>query len=70
LHGTGNGQEDLSAPPAAHSLLAHGALHFASKVGQLAGNHFITLTSGLDRLCEFGRAVLYEGAKPIRIEAA
>jgi hypothetical protein len=69
LHGTGNGPENLGAPPAAHSLLAHDTLHFASKFGQLAGNHFITLSSGLDRLYEFGRAVLYEGAKPIRIEA-
>ena len=51
-------------------LLAYGAVHFSSKLGQLAGNHFITLTSGLDRLYEFGRSVLYEGAKPIRIEAA
>ena len=50
-------------------LLAYGAVHFASKVGQLAGNHFITITSGLDKLYELGRAVLYEGAKPIRIEA-
>jgi hypothetical protein len=50
-------------------LLAYGAVHFASKLGQLAGNHFITLTSNLDKLYEFGRAVLYEGAKPIRIEA-
>ena len=50
-------------------LLGYGGVHFASKMGQLAGNHFITLTSGLDRLYEFGRAVLYEGAKPIRIEA-
>jgi hypothetical protein len=50
-------------------LLAYGAVHFASKLGQLAGNHFITLTSGLDRLYEFGRSTLYEGAKPIRIEA-
>ena len=29
-------------------LLAYGGVHFASKMGQLAGNHFITLTSGLD----------------------
>ena len=28
-------------------LLAYGGVHFASKMGQLAGNHFITLTSGL-----------------------
>ncbi len=33
---------------------------FSSKLGQLAGSHFITLTSGLDRLYEFGRSVLYE----------
>jgi hypothetical protein len=51
-------------------LLAYGSVHFASKVGQLAGNHFITITSGLDKLYELGRAVLYEGAKPVRIEAA
>jgi hypothetical protein len=51
-------------------LLAYGAVHFSSKLGQLAGNHFITLTSGLDKLYEFGRTTLYEGAKDIRIEAA
>ena len=51
-------------------LLAYGSVHFASKVGQLAGNHFVTITSGLDRLYELGRAVLYEGAKTVRIEAA
>ena len=51
-------------------LLAYGSVHFASKVGQLAGNHFVTITSGFDRLYELGRAVLYEGAKTVRIEAA
>ena len=51
-------------------LLAYGGVHFASKMGQLAGNHFITITSGLDKLAELGRAVLWEGAKTIRIEAA
>jgi hypothetical protein len=51
-------------------LLAYGSVHFASKVGQLAGNHFVTITSGLDRLYELGRAVLYEGAKTVRIEVA
>lgn len=51
-------------------LLAYGGVHFASKMGQLAGNHFLTITSGLDRLAEVGRAVLWEGAKSIRIEAA
>ena len=28
-------------------LLAYGGVDFSSKMGQLAGNHFITLTSGL-----------------------
>ncbi len=28
-------------------LLAYGGVRFASKVGQLAGNHFLTLTEGL-----------------------
>ena len=51
-------------------LLAYGSVHFASKVGQLAGNHFLTVTSNLDTLYELGRMVLYEGAKPIRFEAA
>ena len=51
-------------------LLAYGGVHFASKMGQLAGNHFLTITSDLDRLHELGRAVLWEGAKDIRIEAA
>ena len=47
-------------------LLAYGGVHFASRMGQLAGNHFITLTSGLDRLPEIGRLALWEGAQPIR----
>jgi hypothetical protein len=51
-------------------LLAYGPVHFSSKLGQLAGNHFLTITSGLDRLSEIGKAVLWEGAKPIRIEEA
>lgn len=51
-------------------LLAYGGVHFASKMGQLAGNHFLTITSDLDKLAEVGRAVLWEGAKSIRIEAA
>ena len=51
-------------------LLAYGGVRFASKVGQLAGNHFLTLTSGLERLPEIGRRALWEGAQPIRFEAA
>lgn len=51
-------------------LLAYGGVHFASKMGQLAGNHFITLTSGLDKLPEIGRKTLWSGAQTIRFEAA
>ncbi len=51
-------------------LLAYGSCHFASKVGQLAGNHFLTITADLDTLAELGRATLWEGAKDIRIELA
>jgi hypothetical protein len=51
-------------------LLAYGGVDFSSKMGQLAGNHFITLTSGQDKLPDLGRLVLYEGAQPIRFERA
>ena len=49
-------------------LLAYGGVHFASKMGQLAGNHFITLTSGLENLTAFGQTVLWKGAQKIRFE--
>jgi len=51
-------------------LLAYGGVHFASKVGQLAGNHFITITSPLEDLAKLGKMVLWDGAQLIRIEAA
>lgn len=51
-------------------LLAYGGVHFASKVGQLAGNHFVTLTSGLENLYTLGRKTLMEGAQDIRFELA
>ncbi|MBO0711287.1 MAG: DUF3830 family protein [Acetobacteraceae bacterium] len=50
-------------------LLAYGAVRFASKVGQLAGNHFLTLTDGMDKLAELGRKTLWEGAQAISFEA-
>ena len=49
-------------------ILAYGSVCFASKVGQLAGNHFLTVTESLDRLYALGRRCLYEGAQPITIE--
>ncbi|MDH3387196.1 MAG: DUF3830 family protein [Gammaproteobacteria bacterium] len=47
-------------------LIAYGSVHFASKAGTLAGNHFATITSDLDKLREIGVATLWEGARPIR----
>jgi hypothetical protein len=51
-------------------LLAYGGVHFASKMGQLAGNHFITLTEGVEQFAEIGRRTMWEGAKPIRFALA
>lgn len=51
-------------------LLAYGGVCFASKVGQLAGNHFITITSALQDLPKLGKMVLWQGAQPIQIAAA
>jgi hypothetical protein len=50
-------------------LLAYGGVCFASKVGQLAGNHFLTITEGQDQLPALGKMVLWEGAKDIVFEA-
>ena len=46
-------------------LIAYGSVHFASKAGTLAGNHFATITSDLDKLREIGISTLWEGTKPI-----
>jgi hypothetical protein len=46
-------------------LLAYGGVDFSSKMGQLAGNHFITITSNQDKLMELGNKVLWEGAQTI-----
>jgi len=48
-------------------LFAYGSVDFSSIVGQLWGNHFLTLTEGLEQLPEIGRRVLWEGAQPITI---
>ena len=51
-------------------LFAYGSSRFASKVGQLAGNHFLEIIDGKVRLEEMGRYVLYRGAQDIVFEAA
>ena len=49
-------------------LFPYGATVFASKIGQLAGNHFATIEGGRERLRELGRVVLWEGAQDILFE--
>jgi Protein of unknown function (DUF3830) len=49
-------------------LIPYGATNFASKMGQLAGNHFATIEEGRDRLPDLGEAVLRRGAQAIRFE--
>jgi hypothetical protein len=77
---TGIGPENASSYPGPGELLLYpgglseteilfpyGATCFASKMGQLAGNHFATIEGSRDDLAELGRLVLYEGAQDIRI---
>jgi hypothetical protein len=46
-------------------LLGYGAVRFASKVGQLAGNHFLTIVEGNEDLASLGKLVLWSGAQDI-----
>ncbi len=50
-------------------IVAYGGVQFASKMGQLAGNHFMTITEGLENLATLGKKVLWDGAQAIAIEA-
>ncbi len=76
---TGIGPENANSYPAAGELLLYpgglseteilfpyGATCFASKMGQLAGNHFATIVDGRAELEELGRLVVWEGAQTIR----
>jgi hypothetical protein len=49
-------------------LLAYGAVDFSSKVGQLAGNHFLTIVKGRENLRELGKLCLWKGAQDIVFE--
>jgi len=46
-------------------LLAYGYVNFASKAGQLAGNHFATIFEGNENLAALGKKFLWEGAQEI-----
>ncbi len=49
-------------------LLAYGGVRFASKLGQLAGNHFLTVAEGLEDLPALGRRTLWQGAQDVLIQ--
>src|SRR5262245_30298156 len=51
-------------------LFPYGEARFASKHGELKGNHFLTITDGLDLLPALGRLVLWQGAQKISIHFA
>ena len=77
----GVGFENHTAHPSAGDILfypggyseteiiwAYGACSFASKMGPLAGNHFLTIVEGREQLKELGRKVLWEGAQEVVFE--
>ena len=49
-------------------LLAYGGVQFASKLGQLAGNHFLTVVEGNENLAALGKMVLWQGAQSIEFK--
>jgi len=51
-------------------LIAYGSCCFASKMGQLAGNHFLTVVEGREQLRELGTTVLWQGAQEVLFELA
>lgn len=50
-------------------IWAYGGCSFASKMGPLAGNHFLTIAEGREQLAELGRRVLWDGAQDVLFEA-
>lgn len=50
-------------------LFPYGSACFASKMGQLAGNHFLTIVEGREHLPALGKLVLWQGAQDIVFEA-
>lgn len=51
-------------------LFPYGSACFASKMGQLAGNHFLTVVEGQEQLAAMGKLVLWQGAQDISFELA
>ncbi len=51
-------------------ILAYGGVRFACKMGQLAGNHFLTIVEGQENLPALGKACLWKGAQALEIDWA
>jgi hypothetical protein len=51
-------------------LVPYGGCRFSSIVGQLAGNHFLTIEDGSDNLRTLGELTLWEGAQDIVFRAS
>lgn len=51
-------------------LLAYGGVRFACKMGQLAGNHFLTIVKGQENIVALGKMTLWQGAQDIRFDPA
>jgi len=49
-------------------FIPYGHCAFSSKVGLLPGNHFLTITEGIENLPAVGEIVLWKGAQDITIE--
>jgi hypothetical protein len=49
-------------------LFPYGSTCFGSKMGQLAGNHFLTIIQGNEHLHDLGHLVLWGGAQDILFE--
>lgn len=51
-------------------LFCYGGVSFASKMGQLAANHFLTIKEGNENLKALGELVLWKGAQDVVFEIA
>ena len=77
----GVGRENVTAHPSVGEILfypsgvseteilfVYGHASLASTAGPLAGNHFMTITKGVEQLAALGEKVLWSGAQPIQFE--
>jgi hypothetical protein len=51
-------------------ILAYGSCAFASKMGPLQGNHFLTIVAGNENLRALGEKTLWEGAQEVEFRVA